>query len=104
MDFAISSESMRLSDEYTIKNCGVSAIQLMDRAANAIFNEIESGEYRKIAIVCGSGNNGGDGYCLALKLLDKGYNVAVFGKTPKTDSARYYFDILINKYMVLTSK
>ncbi len=98
MDFAISSESMRLSDEYTIKNCGVSAIQLMDRAANAIFNEIESGEYRKIAIVCGSGNNGGDGYCLALKLLDKGYNVAVFGKTPKTDSARYYFDILINKY------
>lgn len=98
MDFAISSESMRLSDEYTINNCGVSAIQLMDRAADAIFNEIISGEYRKIAIVCGSGNNGGDGYCLAIKLLDKGYRVVVFGKTPKTDSAKYYFDILQNKY------
>ena len=37
MEYAISSESMRLSDENTIINNGVSAITLMDRASHAIF-------------------------------------------------------------------
>ena len=36
MKYAISSESMKLSDEKTIKS-GVSAIELMDRASHALF-------------------------------------------------------------------
>ena len=83
MEYAISSESMRLSDENTIKKYGVSAIALMERAAHAIFNVIVNGNYNKIVVVCGSGNNGGDGYALALQLLDMHKNVKVFGKIPK---------------------
>ena len=98
MEYAISSESMRLSDENTIKKYGVSAIALMERAAHAIFNVIVNGNYNKIVVVCGSGNNGGDGYALALQLLDMHKNVKVFGKIPKTDAAKHYYDILVNKY------
>ena len=98
MEYAISSESMRLSDENTIKKYGVSATALMKRAAHAIFNVIVNGNYNKIVVVCGSGNNGGDGYALALQLLDMHKNVKVFGKIPKTDAAKHYYDILVNKY------
>lgn len=100
MDYAISSESMKLSDENTIINNGVSAITLMDRASHAIFNEIIKDDYQNIAVVCGSGNNGGDGYSLSLKLLDSGKNVTVYGKEPKTESSKYYFDILIKRYKI----
>lgn len=97
MEYAISSESMKLSDNLTIKN-GVSAIKLMDRVAYALFCAINADKTDKIAIVCGSGNNGGDGYCLAIKLLNEGYNTQVYGKLPKTDTAKYYYDILIENF------
>lgn len=97
MIYAVSSESMRLSDEQTIKN-GVSATELMDRAAHALFSLVEKHNASEIAIVCGSGNNGGDGYCLALKLLDSGKSTVIFGKKPKTESAKFYFDKLLAKY------
>lgn len=97
MEYAISSESMKLSDNLTIKN-GVSAIELMGRASHALFCEVTKLDLKKIAIVCGSGNNGGDGYCLALQLLDNGVYVQVFGKQPKTDSAKYYYNTLQEKY------
>ena len=83
MKYAISSESMKLSDEKTIKS-GVSAIELMDRASHALFCVAREIGANNIAVVCGSGNNGGDGYALSLKLLDSGRQVQVYGKIPKT--------------------
>lgn len=97
MKYAISSESMKLSDEKTIKS-GVSAIELMDRASHALFCVAREIGANNIAVVCGSGNNGGDGYALSLKLLDSGRQVQVYGKIPKTQSAMYYYDILMDKY------
>jgi len=35
---------------------------------------------------------------LSLKLLDSGRQVQVYGKIPKTQSAMYYYDILMDKY------
>lgn len=97
MKFAISSESMKLSDENTIKS-GVSAIKLMDRASHALFCAIKDLKCDNIAVICGSGNNGGDGYSLAVKLLDAGKNVTIYGKIPKTQSSMYYYKILLEKY------
>lgn len=96
MEYAISSESMKLSDENTIKYKGVSAEKLMERASHALFDLIKKENVSKIAIVCGSGNNGGDGYSLALKLLDAKYSVVVYGKVPKTSTAKFYYDKLIS--------
>ena len=57
----VSVENMRKSDARTIAEHTPSA-ELMYRAAQGIFNSAKF--VGKVAIVCGKGNNGGDGYAL----------------------------------------
>lgn len=56
---AVSVQDMRSSDAYTIANF-VSGRELMYRAAMGVYNAV-AWENKKIAIISGSGNNGGDG-------------------------------------------
>lgn len=71
----ISVENMRRSDAYTIASF-VSSEELMRRAAQGIFDlvagRIEDFVHKNVAIVVGSGNNGGDGFALAEILLCQG--------------------------------
>ncbi|MDD3946257.1 MAG: NAD(P)H-hydrate epimerase, partial [Clostridia bacterium] len=58
----VSVKTMRESDRQTIAS-GISGIELMRRAAEGIYR---SAQWRPpVAIVCGTGNNGGDGYAVA---------------------------------------
>lgn len=53
---------------------------------------------KKIAILCGKGNNGGDGFVIADLLYKKGFDITVitpFG-LPSTDDAKYYYSKLKN--------
>lgn len=97
MIYAITTENMKNSDNLTIKK-GVSACELMKKASNALFEQVKILDAYNIAIVCGSGNNGGDGYALANILLENSYNVMVFGKLPKTMESKFYFDKLLQNY------
>lgn len=65
-------------------NCGIKANALMENAADAVIRRIERlGLLRgDISIVCGSGNNGGDGYAIAWKMLGKSLNVKVVQAVP----------------------
>ena len=84
----ISVENMRQSDAYTIANL-VPSLELMHRAANGVYMAVNwSG---RIAIVAGSGNNGGDGFALAWILKQKGFDCTVFtvSKRLSEDSAYY---------------
>ncbi|MCH5297565.1 MAG: NAD(P)H-hydrate epimerase [Ruminococcus sp.] len=65
----VSVENMRKSDAKTIADHTTSA-ELMHRAAQGIFNAVKF--TGKVAIVCGKGNNGGDGYALACILCKNG--------------------------------
>ena len=66
---------------------------LMERAGKAAADFI-SDLYpapARVTVVCGPGNNGGDGYCTAIELLKMEYDVNVVqvaGKTPKSDEAK----------------
>jgi NAD(P)H-hydrate epimerase len=71
----ISVENMRQSDTYTIENF-VPSLELMYRAAYGVFESVDW--HGKIAIIAGSGNNGGDGYALACILKDQGYDCTVY--------------------------
>ncbi len=76
----VTGEQMKLLDKYTVESMNVSSAVLMERAALAVADEITSGSFLtdRILVVCGSGNNGGDGVCAARILHLKGYNVSVF--------------------------
>ena len=80
---------MRESDAATISG-GVAGKELMWRAGKAIFEAYEW--YGKTAIVCGSGNNAGDGYVLALLLREKGIpcTLVLLGDRFSEDGG-YYF-------------
>lgn len=70
---------MRECDNYTINTLGVPSLELMERAGAAIAEQAEGcGDGKRIVVVCGGGNNGGDGYVCARLLKQKGMNVAVF--------------------------
>ena len=65
MKDVVSVAQMRESDKQAIQN-GTPAEELMMRAARGVFS---SYPWRgRTAIVCGSGNNAGDGYALATLL------------------------------------
>ena len=68
---AVSVAEMRAADQYTIAK-GTPSRELMRRAAQGVFDAYRGWDDKKILIVCGSGNNGGDGYALASILKDRG--------------------------------
>ena len=84
----ISVENMRLSDAYTIANF-VPSLTLMHRAAYGVY--LAHDWKGPVAIVAGSGNNGGDGFALACILKEKGIDCRVFtlGSKLSADSAFY---------------
>lgn len=67
-------KQMRAADEYTIRTLGVPSLDLMERAGAAIADEAVKAAERlgidDVLVVCGGGNNGGDGF-VAARLLDK---------------------------------
>lgn len=84
----ISVENMCRSDALTIENY-VPSLELMYRAAMGVFQAAKW--HGKVAIVVGSGNNGGDGFALACILRQNDIDCAIFTVSQRlsTDSAHY---------------
>lgn len=80
MKYFLNSQQMKAADRYTIQEKGVPATELMERAAAAcvMVMEEEQLDLSRPCIVCGSGNNGGDGMAVARILAEKGCRVQVF--------------------------
>jgi NAD(P)H-hydrate epimerase len=80
--------TIRKWDEYTIKNEPITSNDLMERAAKAcvawLVKNISTEHH--IDIVCGNGNNGGDGLAIARLLLFYNYQVRVFIKNDSKKS------------------
>ena len=96
MKDAVTVEEMREYDRYTIENLTDSKT-LMLRAAQGIFDSYDF-KGKKTAIVCGSGNNGGDGYALAGILQKNGESVDIFKVSEKfSEDGKYYFNLLRGK-------
>lgn len=90
---------IRKSEENAV-NCGdFSFIKLMEiagtKAADVILKHYDI-KNKRVLVLCGNGNNGGDGFVIANKLLQSGADVSVFLPlgTPKTESALHYFSLL----------
>lgn len=71
---------MREADLYTIQEIGIPSLVLMERAALGVVESMQKAgvDCSNVLVVCGSGNNGGDGYAIARLLYLKGSNVDIF--------------------------
>ena len=89
----VSVEQMRRSDAYTIESF-IPSKELMYRAANGVFESFMRWENKKIAIVVGGGNNGGDGYALAGILKKNNIDSTIIKVSEKmSEDGKYYSDI-----------
>lgn len=70
---------MKEADRYTIEELNIPSLTLMERAAEACVSSMESEhmDFHHTCIVCGSGNNGGDGFAIGRILRKKGRRVTV---------------------------
>lgn len=82
------------------EGCGIETDILMESAAKAIINRMLSLDLLKgkLCVVCGKGNNGGDGYALACLLKDGGFDVNVLGiDAPSSPLAIKYYELYFSK-------
>ncbi|MFQ5835728.1 MAG: NAD(P)H-hydrate dehydratase [bacterium] len=84
----VTSQEMQKLDELAIKTIGIPSIVLMENAGIKVVEAIEK-EYsplpgKSVYILCGPGNNGGDGMVVARHLFNRGVIVEVFLLAEKT--------------------
>ncbi|MBC7388499.1 MAG: NAD(P)H-hydrate dehydratase [Opitutaceae bacterium] len=75
-----SSEQIKKLDASTIEKEGITSVELMERASEAFVKEFTRfySKDKPVTILCGLGNNGGDGMAIARMLMNRAYNVNVF--------------------------
>ncbi len=80
----LSRAQMRGFDAYAIQTCGVPSLLLMENAGrgatDVLVRELLGGEVAdaRVVVVCGTGNNGGDGLVVARQLLARGAEPVVY--------------------------
>ncbi len=97
----VGAERMREIDRRAIEELGIPGIVLMENAGRSAAQMLER-EYAALfpgplLVLCGKGNNGGDGYVLARSLRDRGWNVRVLALARRDEiggDAALHWDIL----------
>ncbi len=93
----ITADQAKELDRISIDRYGISGIDLMGNAGRAIADAslqvIAEIHDPRIVIICGKGNNGGDGFSAAVRLAD--YHLMIISLTPKNEikgDALHYHD------------
>src|SRR4026209_1531387 len=78
----LNTEQMREADRRTIEDVGIASVVLMENAGRQVVAVMESSfealDSLRVAVLCGRGNNGGDGLVVARTLLERGLEVGVY--------------------------
>src|SRR5256714_15023799 len=78
----LNAAQMREADRRTIEEIGIPSIVLMENAGRQAVAAMETMysdlSERQVAVLCGRGNNGGDGFVVARTLVQRGVSVSVF--------------------------
>ena len=80
--YVVTTAQMRAAEEFTINHIGLPDLVLMERAALSVADRIcsrfESLKDLRVCIICGMGNNGGDGFALGRILSGRSASVFLF--------------------------
>ncbi len=101
MEYLVNAKEMKACDEQTSKEFQMPPVVLMERAAEAVAAEIISRckKDATILVLCGGGNNGGDGYATARLLFLRGYDVSLYALAePPKESLCYREREICRKY------
>ena len=78
----LNTAQMREADRRTIEDIGIPSIVLMENAGRQVVAAMEAAyedlATSRVAVLCGRGNNGGDGFVVARTLLQRGVESSVF--------------------------
>lgn len=80
---------IKQADETALQR-GMPADVLMERAASAVAARLTFSPKSTVLVVCGAGNNGGDGWVIARELAHRGHAVTVYAPfgQPKAEEAK----------------
>jgi hydroxyethylthiazole kinase-like uncharacterized protein yjeF len=96
LDPCLDAEEMRATDRWAIQDRGVPSLELMETAGRAVAEAAaERADSGRAAVVCGKGNNGGDGLVAARVLTEMGFEVDALllaGSDGLSDDARANLD------------
>jgi NAD(P)H-hydrate epimerase len=99
----LTTTQMREADRRTIEEIGLPSIVLMENAGRQVVAAMESSfdglASMRIAVLCGRGNNGGDGFVVARTLFERNLDVGVYlvGQAAEVKGdARVNLDVLRN--------
>lgn len=78
----VTAAEIRALDRATIDEIGIPAFTLMETAGRAVAHVasemLDGGRFGHVAVICGPGNNGGDGFVAARVLRDAGVDATVY--------------------------
>ena len=98
-------KQMKDLDENAIRDYGIPGIILMEnaglRSADLIAAKFKNRPGFKVLVVCGRGNNGGDGFVVARHLSNRGYDVLTVVLAKKEDISG---DALVNLSILIKMK
>ena len=105
----VTAAEMRAIDRATSERYGVPSLTLMENAGTAVAEFVlsEFASAQKMAVICGKGNNGGDGFVAARKLHEAGKSVQVVLLTDsselKGDAAAMFARLPVTPVVVQSS-
>jgi ADP-dependent NAD(P)H-hydrate dehydratase / NAD(P)H-hydrate epimerase len=103
--FVPGQRDMQLMDKYTMERLGLPGVVLMENAGARVVEEILSGfpslsEKPRVLVLAGGGNNGGDGFVIARRLIDLGVEAAIFLVADPMrigGDAKIHYNVYINR-------
>jgi ADP-dependent NAD(P)H-hydrate dehydratase / NAD(P)H-hydrate epimerase len=93
------SEIMNNIDKACIESLGIPMVVMMENAALKAFKYMDVNKYNRYVVVCGPGNNGGDGFAVARHLYVERKNIDVFlvgGVNKLSEACAVNYNILKN--------
>ena len=99
----LSALQIKEADAYTIEHEPIASNELMERAARACVKQLYAyiAHDDSVLVVCGTGNNGGDGFAITRMLLEQGVHCKAFVipvSEKMSPDAQVHYDRLIHQF------